>query len=55
MGAVWQAIARSLSLAPRPVNELKDEVLNFLASKRMLLILDNCEQVRDWAGSWWRC
>src|SRR5207237_7880878 len=46
MEQFWQILARVLMIAPRQAGQLKDDVLNFLSAKALLLILDNCEQIK---------
>src|SRR5262245_37329349 len=45
--AVWDALATSLGLSRLPGRELDALVLDYLASKRMLIVLDNCEHLLD--------
>jgi predicted ATPase/class 3 adenylate cyclase len=45
--AVWDALATSLGLSGLPGRELDALVLDYLASKRMLIVLDNCEHLLD--------
>jgi predicted ATPase/class 3 adenylate cyclase len=43
--AVWEALAAALSVAPVPGRGLNDVVLDYLAPKQLLLVLDNCEHL----------
>jgi predicted ATPase/class 3 adenylate cyclase len=43
--AVWETIAASLGVRPSPGLALSDVVLEFLGSKRLLIVLDNCEHL----------
>jgi predicted ATPase/class 3 adenylate cyclase len=45
--AAWEALAASLRVQPFPGRALDDSVLEFLAEKRLLLLLDNCEHLLD--------
>jgi predicted ATPase/DNA-binding SARP family transcriptional activator len=42
---VWMALAASLSLAPAPGQPLDELALEYLAPRRLLLVLDNCEHL----------
>ena len=44
-GAVWNAVATSLGVRPGPGRNLQDVVLEYLAVKRLLLLVDNCEHL----------
>jgi len=44
-GLVVQAVASVLRVAERPRQPLEPAVLEHLARRRMLLVLDNCEHV----------
>jgi predicted ATPase/class 3 adenylate cyclase len=46
-GAVWEAVAASLGVKPALGRELSETVLECLAAKRLLLVLDNCEHLLD--------
>ncbi|WP_225918800.1 ATP-binding protein, partial [Actinocatenispora comari] len=46
-GLVASAVADACGLGERPGVGMADSVLADLADRRMLLVLDNCEQVRD--------
>jgi predicted ATPase len=46
-GAVWEAVAASLGVKPALGRELSETVLEYLAAKRLLLVLDNCEHLLD--------
>jgi predicted ATPase len=46
-GAVWETMAGSLGLQPFPGRSLEETVLEYLSSKRMLLVVDNCEHLLD--------
>ena len=43
--AVWDALATTLGVQRNPSRSVETSVLDFLAAKRMLLILDNCEHL----------
>ncbi len=45
--AVWETLAACLRVQPLPGRALDESVLNFLAAKRVLLVLDNCEHLLD--------
>jgi len=45
--AVVDAVAASLRVQPFPGRTLEDSVLEYLATKRLLLVLDNCEHLLD--------
>jgi predicted ATPase/class 3 adenylate cyclase/DNA-binding winged helix-turn-helix (wHTH) protein len=45
--AVWEAVAACLRVEPLPGRALDESVLDYLAAKRLLLVLDNCEHVLD--------
>ncbi len=42
-----QVVASSLDVAPRPEMSLEASILDFLHSKHLLLVLDNCEHLLD--------
>jgi predicted ATPase len=44
-GAVWNALATSLGVRSAPGRNLRDVLLEYLAPKRLLLVLDNCEHL----------
>jgi predicted ATPase/DNA-binding SARP family transcriptional activator len=44
-GAVWNALAATLKVAPTPGRALDELVLEYLAPKHLLLVLDNCEHL----------
>jgi predicted ATPase/class 3 adenylate cyclase len=46
-GAVWDTLAASLRVQGFPGRSLEESVLEFLAGKRLLLVLDNCEHLLD--------
>jgi predicted ATPase/class 3 adenylate cyclase len=46
-GAVWETLAASLHVQPFPGRTLEESVLEHLAPKRLLLVLDNCEHLLD--------
>jgi len=48
--AVWDTLAASLGVRPSPGRSLDDAVLEYLAPKRLLLVLDNCEHLLDAAA-----
>ena len=45
--AVWDALAASLRVQPYPGRNLDELVLEYLAAKRLLLVLDNAEHLLD--------
>ena len=45
--AVWETLAASLRVQSSPVRALEESVLEYLAPKRALLVLDNCEHLLD--------
>ena len=45
--AVWATVASSVRVQPGPGRALALSVLDFLAAKRLLLVLDNCEHLLD--------
>jgi predicted ATPase/class 3 adenylate cyclase len=45
-----QVVAAALGVSPHPSTTLEGSILEFLRSKRMLLVLDNCEHLIDAAG-----
>jgi predicted ATPase/DNA-binding SARP family transcriptional activator len=46
-GAVWETVAASLRVQPVPGQTLEESALEYLAAKRLLLVLDNCEHLLD--------
>jgi predicted ATPase len=46
-GAVWETLATVLGIQAFPGRSLEESVLEFLAAKRLLLVLDNCEHLLD--------
>ncbi len=46
-GAVWETLAASLRVQAHPGRSLEESVLEYLAPKRLLLVLDNCEHLLD--------
>ena len=45
--AVWETMAACLRVQPLPGRALDESVLDYLAAKRLLLVLDNCEHLLD--------
>ena len=45
--AVWETVAACLRVQPLPGRALDESVLDYLATKRLLLVLDNCEHLLD--------
>ena len=45
--AVWETIAACLRVQAFPGRSLEESVLDYLAAKRLLLVLDNCEHLLD--------
>ena len=45
--AVWETLAASLRVQPLPGRSLDESVLDYSRSKRLLLVLDNCEHLLD--------
>ena len=45
--AVWETVATCLRVQPLPGRALDESVLDYLAAKRLLLVLDNCEHLLD--------
>jgi predicted ATPase/DNA-binding SARP family transcriptional activator len=43
--AAWNAVAATLNVAPTPGRALDELVLEYLASRHLLLVLDNCEHL----------
>jgi predicted ATPase len=43
--AVWETLAASVGVTPFPGRAWRDLVLEYLAPKRLLIVLDNCEHV----------
>jgi predicted ATPase/DNA-binding SARP family transcriptional activator len=48
--AVWETVAACLQVQLLPGRTLVESVLDFLAAKRLLLVLDNCEHLLDAVG-----
>ena len=46
-GVVWETLAASLRVRAVPGHDLEESVLEYLAAKRLLLVLDNCEHLLD--------
>jgi predicted ATPase/class 3 adenylate cyclase len=46
-GAVWDTLAACLRVQAHPGRSLEESVLEYLAPKRLLLVLDNCEHLLD--------
>ena len=46
-GAVWETLAQTLRVQPLPGRALDESVLDYLAAKQLLLVLDNCEHLVD--------
>ena len=46
-GAVWDTLAACLRVQPVLGRSLDESVLEYLAAKRLLLVLDNCEHLLD--------
>jgi predicted ATPase/class 3 adenylate cyclase len=44
-GAVWEVLAATLGVAPVPGQSLDEVVLDYVAPKRLLVVLDNCEHL----------
>jgi predicted ATPase/DNA-binding SARP family transcriptional activator len=44
-GAVWNALAASLNVSPARGQKLDELVLDYMASRHLLLVLDNCEHL----------
>lgn len=42
---VWETVATSLGVQPNPTRPLNDTVIEYLASRRLLIVLDNCEHL----------
>ncbi|HXY92986.1 MAG TPA: adenylate/guanylate cyclase domain-containing protein [Acidimicrobiia bacterium] len=49
-GTLLQVVAATVGAAPRPGASMEDSIIEFLASRRVLLVLDNCEHLLDAAG-----
>jgi predicted ATPase/class 3 adenylate cyclase len=49
-GAVWQTLASSLGVLPSTGRPLQEVVLEYLGSKRLLIVLDNCEHLLNSVG-----
>jgi predicted ATPase len=45
--AVWETLAASLRVQAFPGRGIEESVLEYLAAKRLLLVLDNCEHLLD--------
>jgi predicted ATPase/class 3 adenylate cyclase len=45
--AVWETVAACLRVQALPARSLEESVLDYLAAKRLLLVLDNCEHLLD--------
>ena len=45
--AVWETLATSLGVQRHPTRPLESVILGYLGSKRLLLVLDNCEHLLD--------
>jgi len=43
--AVWETLAAALGIVPAPGRDLGEVVLEYLAPKQLLLVLDNCEHL----------
>jgi predicted ATPase/class 3 adenylate cyclase len=48
--AVWDTLAAAFRVMPAPGRGVDDVVLDYLAGKHMLLVLDNCEHLLDAAA-----
>jgi predicted ATPase len=46
-GAVWETLAACLRVQVFPGRSLEESVLEYLATKRLLLVFDNCEHLLD--------
>jgi predicted ATPase len=46
-GAVWESLAATLGVHPSPGRGIDETVLEYLAPKRLLVVLDNCEHLLD--------
>ena len=46
-GAIWETLAASLHVPAFPGRSVEESVLEYLAAKRLLLVLDNCEHLVD--------
>jgi predicted ATPase len=42
---VWEAVATSLGVQPNPTRALADTVIEYLTSRRLLIVFDNCEHL----------
>ena len=49
--SMLQIVAATLVVPPRAGHDLTDAIAQFLRSKRLLLVLDNCEHLLDEAGA----
>src|SRR5262249_47634511 len=45
--AVWETLATTLDVKPFPGRSLDESVLQYLALKHLLLVLDNCEHLLE--------
>jgi predicted ATPase/class 3 adenylate cyclase len=45
--AIWETIAATLQVLPTPGRSLDESILDALAPKHLLLVLDNCEHLLD--------
>ncbi|HSV13257.1 MAG TPA: adenylate/guanylate cyclase domain-containing protein, partial [Tepidisphaeraceae bacterium] len=45
-----QAVLRAMSIRPLPTRDMRDQLFEHLASKHLLLVLDNTEQIADIAA-----
>ncbi len=45
--AVWETLATTLRVQPLPGRAVDESVLDYLATKQLLLVLDNCEHLLD--------
>ena len=45
--ALWETLAAALLVSAIPGRRVDQTVLDFLATKRLLLVLDNCEHLLD--------
>jgi predicted ATPase len=46
-GALWDVVASALGVPPATGRPLEERVLEYLAEKRLLVVLDNCEHLLD--------
>jgi predicted ATPase/class 3 adenylate cyclase len=49
-GAVWDAVATALRVVPSPGRRVDEMLVEYLAPRRALLVLDNCEHLLDAAA-----